>query len=86
MQEHLILQQIDADKKISATVRRKKTFYHACNHFLNNINITMGRDNFFDLLQTNKLLVRKTKRRCLHHQQQTSLSPLSQPGKGFYAT
>ncbi len=43
-----------------AEVRRKKTIYYAA-AFLKQQPLSMGGDNFFELLRRNKLLVRKTK-------------------------
>ena len=59
--EHLILQQIDTIRKQQPRCGGRKLLI-MLQSFLAQHNITMGRDNFFDLLKRNKLLVRKTKR------------------------
>lgn len=59
--EHLVLQQIDAIRKYQPRCGGRKLFI-MLQSFLQQHHIPMGRDNFFDLLRRNKLLVRKTKR------------------------
>lgn len=59
--EHLILQQIDTIRKQQPRCGGRKLLIMVQPFFAQH-NITMGRDNFFDLLKRNKLLVRKTKR------------------------
>jgi transposase InsO family protein len=59
--EQLILQQIDTIRKYQPRCGGRKLFI-MLQPFFNQHQITMGRDNFFDLLRTNKLLVRKIKR------------------------
>ncbi len=59
--EHLLLQQIDTIRKYQPRCGGRKLFI-MLQPFLKQYQIPMGRDNFFDLLRRNKLLVRKTKR------------------------
>lgn len=59
--EGLILQQIDTIRKQQPRCGGRKLFI-MLEPFFSQHNIDMGRDKFFDLLKTNKLLVRKTKR------------------------
>ena len=59
--EHLILQQIDAIRKLQPRCGGRKLFI-MLQPFFHEHNIIIGRDNFFDLLKRNKLLIRKTKR------------------------
>ena len=59
--EGLILQQIDVIRKQQPRCGGRKLFIMS-EPFFTQHNITMGRDKFFDLLQRNKLLIRKTKR------------------------
>jgi putative transposase len=59
--EHLILQQIDAIRKYQPHCGGRKLFI-MLQSFFNEQHILMGRDNFFDLLRHNKLLVRRIKR------------------------
>jgi putative transposase len=59
--EELILQQIDLIRKQQPRCGGRKLFI-MLHSFFKQHNITIGRDNFFDLLKRNKLLVRKTKR------------------------
>jgi putative transposase len=59
--EHLILQQIDTIRKQQPRCGGRKLLIMLQDFFAQH-NITIGRDNFFDLLKRNKLLVRKTKR------------------------
>ena len=59
--EHLILQQIDAIRKYQPRCGGRKLFI-MLQPFFQQQKITMGRDIFFDLLRTNKLLVRRIKR------------------------
>lgn len=59
--EQFILQQIDLIRKQQPRCGGRKLFI-MLQPFFQQHNITMGRDNFFDLLKRNKLLVRKTKR------------------------
>jgi putative transposase len=59
--EHLILQQIDAVRKFQPRCGGRKLFFEL-HPFFKQHKITIGRDNFFDLLRRNKLLVRRTKR------------------------
>jgi len=59
--EHLILQQIDSIRKYQPRCGGRKLFMELKSFFAQQ-HITIGRDNFFDLLRRNKLLVRKTKR------------------------
>jgi len=59
--EQLILQQIDAIRKYQPRCGGRKLFIELT-PFFSKQHIAMGRDNFFDLLRRNKLLVRKTKR------------------------
>jgi len=59
--EHLILQQIDAIRKYQPRCGGRKLFI-MLQSFFNEQHIVMGRDNFFDLLRHNKLLVRRIKR------------------------
>jgi putative transposase len=58
--EHLLLQQIDLIRKYQPRCGGRKLFI-MLQPFLKQHQIQMGRDNFFDLLRCNKLLVRKTK-------------------------
>jgi putative transposase len=62
--EQLILQQIDVIRKYQPRCGGRKLFIEL-KPFFNGHHIAMGRDNFFDLLRRNKLLVRKTKR-CIY--------------------
>jgi len=59
--EQLILQQVDNIRKYQPRCGGRKLFI-MLQPFFTQQKITMGRDNFFDLLRQNKLLVRKTKR------------------------
>jgi putative transposase len=59
--EHLILKQIDAVRKFQPRCGGRKLFFEL-HPFFKQHKITIGRDNFFDLLRRNKLLVRRTKR------------------------
>ncbi len=59
--EQLILQQIDLIRKYQPRCGGRKLFI-MLQPFLKQHQIQMGRDNFFALLKTNKLLIRKTKR------------------------
>jgi putative transposase len=59
--EFLILQQIDAIRKLQPRCGGRKLFI-MLQPFFEQHQIVMGRDIFFDLLRCNKLLVRKTKR------------------------
>jgi putative transposase len=59
--EHLILQQIDAIRKLQPRCGGRKLFI-MLQPFFKQHNMAMGRDNFFALLAKNKLLVRKRKR------------------------
>ena len=59
--EQLILQQIDTIRKYQPRCGGRKLFIMLQPFFCQH-QITMGRDNFFDLLRTNKLLVRRIKR------------------------
>jgi putative transposase len=59
--EGLILHEIDAIRKQQPRCGGRKLFI-MLESFFSQHKITMGRDKFFDLLKTNKLLVRKTKR------------------------
>ncbi len=59
--EHLILQHIDAFRKYQPRCGGRKLFI-MLQPFFTQHNITMGRDNFFALLATNRLLVRKRNR------------------------
>jgi len=59
--EQLILQQIDAIRKYQPRCGGRKLFI-MLQPFFEQQKITMGRDIFFDLLRTNKLLVRRIKR------------------------
>jgi transposase InsO family protein len=59
--EHLILQQIDNIRKYQPRCGGRKLFI-MLQPFFNEHQIAIGRDNFFDLLKRNKLLVRRTKR------------------------
>ena len=59
--EQLILQQIDAIRKYQPRCGGRKLFI-MLQPFFQQQKITMGRDIFFDLLRTNKLLVRRIKR------------------------
>jgi transposase InsO family protein len=59
--EQLIIQQIDVIRKYQPRCGGRKLFI-MLQPFFNQHQITMGRDNFFDLLRTNKLLVRRIKR------------------------
>jgi transposase InsO family protein len=59
--EHLILQQIDAVRKFQPRCGGRKLFFEL-HPFFKQHKITIGRDNFFDLLRRNKLLVRRAKR------------------------
>ena len=58
--ELLLLQQIDAIRKYQPRCGGRKLFI-MLQPFLKQHQIQMGRDNFFDMLRCNKLLVRKTK-------------------------
>jgi putative transposase len=60
-QEQLILQQIDAIRKYQPRCGGRKLFI-MLQPFFKAHQVTMGRDQFFDLLRTNKLLVRRIKR------------------------
>jgi transposase InsO family protein len=59
--EFLILQQIDTIRKYQPRCGGRKLFIEL-QPFFKQHQIAMGRDNFFDLLRTNKLLVRRIKR------------------------
>jgi transposase InsO family protein len=59
--EELILQRIDAIKKDQPRCGGRKLFI-MLKPFFEEYDITIGRDQFFDLLRKYKLLVRKTKR------------------------
>jgi transposase InsO family protein len=59
--ESLLLQQIGEIRKQQPRCGGRKLFI-MLEFFFKQHNISMGRDNFFDLLRDNKLLVRKTKR------------------------
>ena len=59
--EQLIVQQIDIIRKYQPRCGGRKLFI-MLQPFFNQHQITMGRDNFFNLLRTNKLLVRRIKR------------------------
>jgi len=59
--ESMLLQQINEIRKQQPRCAGRKLFI-MLQSFFKQHNITMGRDNFFDLLRDNKLLVRKTKR------------------------
>jgi len=59
--EQLILEQIDVIRKYQPRCGGRKLFI-MLQPFFNQHHISMGRDNFFDLLRTNKLLVRRIKR------------------------
>jgi transposase InsO family protein len=61
LNEGLILSEIDAIRKHQPRCGGRKLFI-MLQPFLKQHNISMGRDKFFDLLNRNKLLVRKTKR------------------------
>ena len=59
--ETIILQQVHDIRKQQPRCGGRKLFI-MLQPFFKQHNITMGRDNFFDVLRENKLLVRKTKR------------------------
>jgi putative transposase len=59
--ESIILEQVDAIRKQQPRCGGRKLFI-MLSPFFKQHHIGMGRDNFFDLLRGNKLLVRKTKR------------------------
>jgi len=59
--ELLLLQQIDMIRKYQPRCGGRKLFI-MLKDFFKQHQISMGRDNFFELLRRNKLLVRKTKR------------------------
>jgi transposase InsO family protein len=59
--EQLILQQVDNIRKYQPRCGGRKLFI-MLQPFFTQQKITMGRDNFFDLLRQNKLLVRRIKR------------------------
>ena len=59
--EQLLLQQIDSIRKYQPRCGGRKLFIEL-QPFFKQHQITMGRDKFFDLLKTNKLLVRRIKR------------------------
>ena len=59
--EYLILQQIDLIRKYQPRCGGRKLFI-MLQSFFEQHKISMGRDNFFDLLRHNKLLVRRIKR------------------------
>lgn len=59
--EFLILQQIDSIRKYQPRCGGRKLFI-MLQPFFKQHQITIGRDNFFDLLKRNKLLVRRVKR------------------------
>jgi len=59
--EYLILQQIDLIRKYQPRCGGRKLFI-MLQSFFEQYKISMGRDNFFDLLRHNKLLVRRIKR------------------------
>ena len=61
LQEGVILQQIDAIRKLQPRCGGRKLFVEL-QSFLTQHKIIMGRDKFFELLKRNKLLVRKLKR------------------------
>jgi putative transposase len=61
MHEGLIIGQIDVIREHQSRCGGRKLFIEL-EPFFKQQNIAMGRDNFFDLLRRNKLLVRKTKR------------------------
>jgi putative transposase len=60
--EELILQRIDSIRKYQPRCGGRKLFI-MLKTFFEEYHITIGRDQFFDILRRNKLLVRKTKRR-----------------------
>jgi putative transposase len=59
--ESIILEQVDAIRKQQPRCGGRKLFI-MLTPFFKQHNISMGRDNFFDMLRRNKRLVRKTKR------------------------
>jgi transposase InsO family protein len=59
--EHLMLKQIDSIRKYQPRCGGRKLFI-MLQPFFKEHHIVIGRDNFFDLLRRNKLLVRRTKR------------------------
>ena len=59
--EQLLLQQIDSIRKYQPRCGGRKLFI-MLQPFFKEHKITMGRDNFFELLKRNKLLVRRVKR------------------------
>ena len=61
VQQDLILQQIHTIRKDQPRCGARKLLV-MLQPFLNQQNISLGRDRFFDLLAENKLLIRKTKR------------------------
>ncbi len=61
LNEGMLLPQIEEIRKHQPKCGGRKLFIEL-EPFFKQHNITMGRDNFFDLLRQNKLLVRKTKR------------------------
>lgn len=61
LNQGLILQQVHAIREEQPRCGGRKLFI-MLSPFFKQHNITMGRDNFFDILRDNKLLVRKTKR------------------------
>jgi putative transposase len=61
MEEGLIVEQIDRIRKVQPRCGGRKLFVEL-NPFFQQHKIKIGRDNFFDLLKRNKLLVRRLKR------------------------
>ena len=61
MQEGLILEQIARIRKLQPRYGGRK-LYVELQGFFSQLNISIGRDKFFELLRKNKLLVRKQKR------------------------
>jgi putative transposase len=61
MEEGLVVEQIDRIRKLQPRCGGRK-LYVELQPFLKQHNIHIGRDKFFDMLRTNKLLVRKLKR------------------------
>ena len=59
--EQLILHQIDAIRRFQPRCGGRKLFVELQSFFKQH-HIAMGRDNFFNLVRTNKLLVRRIKR------------------------
>ena len=80
--EGLILAQVDAIRQQQPKCGGRKLFIMLAPFFQQH-NISMGRDNFFDLLRHNKRLVRKTKRSVYTTNSKHHFHRYSNLAKGF---